>query len=316
MNPHHQEAINKMGRKPINPIGQCFDSAAYQAVLGKDPPPDLRLCHGIGVANMPGQAGEPIAHAWVEIDFPDRGRAAFDTTWGLWQEAAAYRRGFQCSYVHEYTRGEALVLWAKHDMPGPWDPKIRAVVERNAAARKVVTGILDHAERKSGEVVGCGLLPAARPSCRRLLVHLDGQRARHALPELRGGLGMTKEKSGAAAKADGREGKVAERHSSLTRLRSAHPFDRLNDSDWQDALAILGSVRTDAQAGTFKRAERTLHLRAVRARAAYKQAKAEKRERSILEMYKGEQDEAERCWESIKALMEEKFRSTLPKERK
>lgn len=75
-----QKAVEAMGRKPINPIGQCFETAIRQLLFAGDAPDDARLCHGLGIANMPGQEGKVMAHAWVEYDHPGHGRIAMDTT--------------------------------------------------------------------------------------------------------------------------------------------------------------------------------------------------------------------------------------------
>lgn len=126
MDKDKNKAISLMGKEPENPIGSCFDSSAHQVAFGEDPPEDLRLCHGIGVANMPGQEGDTIIHAWVEVDIKGR-RAALDTTWGVCQEAKVYRKNLCLSYVVEYTRDELFKNWKEYNMPGPWDEKIRAL---------------------------------------------------------------------------------------------------------------------------------------------------------------------------------------------
>lgn len=126
-----EEAIRRMGGiKPINPIGLCFDSSAYQIVFGKMKLPNLKLCHGIGIANMPGQEGRLIAHAWLECFYPPKNqRMALDTTWGVATPIEQYRRDLQIKKVISYTKEEALALWQRTDMPGPWDPEIQAVCD-------------------------------------------------------------------------------------------------------------------------------------------------------------------------------------------
>jgi hypothetical protein len=124
MKPDIAAASKMMGKQPINPFGQCFDAVGFQAVLGEDPPADLKICHGIGIANMPGQEGLEIAHAWLEW-----GGAAYDCIWGVRVPLSVARKDF--SYVVEYSRSEFLSLWLKHDFAGPWDAKIAAVIERN-----------------------------------------------------------------------------------------------------------------------------------------------------------------------------------------
>lgn len=128
MKPEHAKAARLMKREPINPIGKCFDSSAHQAVYGDDPPEDMRICHGIGIANMPGEEGHQMGHAWLEWSLREK-RIAFDTTWGVATCAAHYRKMLRVSYVVEYTRDEFLKNWIAHDMPGPWDEKIREVTD-------------------------------------------------------------------------------------------------------------------------------------------------------------------------------------------
>lgn len=125
------QAVAIMGRKPVNPIGACFDSAAAQCALGGDPPETLRICHGIGVASMPGQEGLEIAHAWLEWTEESRGVVvAFDTTWGVLTLASSYRAKLGLFYVTHYAREEFIRLWGKHNHPGPYDSLIIAVADR------------------------------------------------------------------------------------------------------------------------------------------------------------------------------------------
>lgn len=123
------KAKQLMGRDPINPIGECFESAAALIVYGPDMPDSARLCHGIGVANLPGEEGLSIGHAWIEAT--DTGlsgeRIAYDTTWGVATTAEHYRQLLQLQYAVEYTRNETITLWKERDFPGPWDPRIKAV---------------------------------------------------------------------------------------------------------------------------------------------------------------------------------------------
>ena len=112
-----------MSDAPVNPIGSCFDSAALM-LLVPDTPKDARLCHGIGIANMPGQEGDRIGHAWIEIDGD-----AFDTTWCVRVDAGCYRAQLQLEYVIEYSRTQAIELWLRTDYPGPWDERILAITD-------------------------------------------------------------------------------------------------------------------------------------------------------------------------------------------
>lgn len=132
MKPKHlQQAIRIVGKEPLNEPGLCFDASAFN-FLGQGEPPgdDARLCHGIGIANMPGQEGHTMGHAWIEFDDPKRGRVSFDAIWGVWTPAAKYRADLQLTYVVEYTGEQAFALWKEHDYPGPWDPKIRAITDQ------------------------------------------------------------------------------------------------------------------------------------------------------------------------------------------
>ena len=129
--PNLDEAIRRMGREPMNPVGQCFESAIRQLVCPSDTPGDARLCHGIGIATMPGQEGNVMGHAWVEYDH-GLTRMAIDTTWGVQQEAGVYRRKMRLNYVREYTRDQAIWLWKFKGNPGPWDMAIRRITDGRA----------------------------------------------------------------------------------------------------------------------------------------------------------------------------------------
>jgi len=110
-------------RKPVNPIGECFDSVGHQVVYWLDRgQKEFKICHGIGIATMRGQEGNFIKHAWLERD-----GKALDTTWGVRQDAHLYRKNLTLQYVIEYTPDEFIANWAKTDYPGPWDEKIKAV---------------------------------------------------------------------------------------------------------------------------------------------------------------------------------------------
>lgn len=137
------DSIMLNGRKPVNPFGSCFDSAAH--ILFMEPAladTDAVMCHGIGVANMPGQEGHLMAHAWIEFDHPKCARAALDPIWMIAQSADKYRKDMQMEFVITYTRDEFMKLWELHDYPGPYHPKIKAqttegkakaALERNCA---------------------------------------------------------------------------------------------------------------------------------------------------------------------------------------
>ena len=130
---HRKKAVEEMGHEPLNPIGQCFESAAYQVVIGgeENNPPDVRLVHAIVTANFPGQEGLIVGHAWVEGD-----GIALDTTWGKNFPKDAYRKALKATNIVEYTMQEAHDMWAKEGHPGPWDEKIKAVVELSKVKRQ------------------------------------------------------------------------------------------------------------------------------------------------------------------------------------
>jgi len=117
-------AIELMGRPPINPIGSCFDSTAVQAFEWIRAAP-FKICHGVGVATMPGQEGREIGHCWLERD-----GMAFDTTWGAKVDADKYRADLRLSYVVEYDPLDWLRQYLETNYPGPWDPKIKAITDR------------------------------------------------------------------------------------------------------------------------------------------------------------------------------------------
>lgn len=121
MNSNIQKATELMGRPPVNPIGECFDSVGVQALKWMYAKRLFKVCHGIGIASMPGQEGNEIKHAWIEIE-----DLAFDATWGVAMEIKKYRSDLKLNYVIEYSVPEFFALWMKHDFPGPWDAKIQA----------------------------------------------------------------------------------------------------------------------------------------------------------------------------------------------
>jgi len=126
-----KKAVEIMGGEPINEMGSCFDAAAMTFCSpGQDIVPTDRLCHGLGIANMPGQEGEIIAHAWIEFD---RGgtRFAYEAIWGVVIPAKNLRSDLKVSYVVEYTVEEVRKNWTIHNMPGPWDEKIKNFLLKN-----------------------------------------------------------------------------------------------------------------------------------------------------------------------------------------
>lgn len=111
------------GREPVNPLGNCFDSSLSQMFAWEEDPPELVLCHAIGIANFPGQEGEEMAHAWVEFTTPKGEKAAVDTTYNLIIDAAHYRKQLNIKYLVCYTKEQ--LLKEHKDEYHPFDKKIR-----------------------------------------------------------------------------------------------------------------------------------------------------------------------------------------------
>ena len=130
-----EKTIKLMGRNPINPIGECFDSSLcslFRSGINQNQKfidlKDIKLCHGIGVCNAPGQEGETLTHAWLEFTDKEHESVAVDTTWGVMTEADHYRKQIKISYVIEYTPEEAFKNWKKS--PAPWDKKIKSIIKK------------------------------------------------------------------------------------------------------------------------------------------------------------------------------------------
>lgn len=133
-----KEAVLKMGGlTPMNPIGQCFESAlhAYYASRKyelKGNIKDLALVHGIGIANMPGQEGKTIAHAWITYfasDDPEVLRA-YEPTWGVVTTDAKILKDLNVKYARAYDYEQIKYEITKNNNIdiGPWDPKVLAVL--------------------------------------------------------------------------------------------------------------------------------------------------------------------------------------------
>lgn len=135
------KAIKEMGGEPLNPIGQCFESAAHQFVYARNPPSTI-MVHGIVVTNFPGEEGQLAGHAWLEFTNYRGQHVALDTTWGKAFARDAYRQHLQVSYFVEYNPKEFFGLWYTKKMPGPWDAKIKAVVEdaKHGRFHKTISG--------------------------------------------------------------------------------------------------------------------------------------------------------------------------------
>lgn len=115
--------ITVNGKKPVNRLGSCFDSAG--AVILKIKEPQAIMCHGLGIANLPGQEGEIIAHAWVEFTDQKEGRIAVDPIWMIAQPVDLYRKNLKTFLVIEYKRKVFLKLWKERGYPGPYDRRIK-----------------------------------------------------------------------------------------------------------------------------------------------------------------------------------------------
>lgn len=120
------------GRRPVNPFGSCFDSAA-RFILTSDSLQNMVMCHAIGISNMPGEESQKIAHAWVEGSHPEHGLVAIDPIWMIAQPVKKYRDNLHAEDVITYGREEFINLWEHHNFPGPYHPKIRAFTAEGKA---------------------------------------------------------------------------------------------------------------------------------------------------------------------------------------
>lgn len=117
----HEKMVSVMGFEPLNPIGKCFETTAAQVF---SVPSGMRVCHGIGLSNIPDEESMVMGHAWLE----DLEGYAYDTTWGTRTPAKDYREQLGLKYVVEYSVQEFIANWKATDYPGPWDKQIRAVM--------------------------------------------------------------------------------------------------------------------------------------------------------------------------------------------
>jgi hypothetical protein len=130
MDINYKKAVTAVGAEPINPIGQCFDSAIHQLVYGGENmnPDGTVLCHGVVVANYPGSEGVIVGHAWLEFNHGGE-EGVIDTTWGKIVKKEHYYSQVQVLYKVTYTRDEAANLWLLQGFSGPWDPQVKNAVE-------------------------------------------------------------------------------------------------------------------------------------------------------------------------------------------
>lgn len=117
---------NEVGPEPINPYGMCFDIVGHHAVYWAlhEGETDFKVCHGIGIANRPGEEGRTIAHAWLEAL-----NKSYDVVWGVWVPKQKYRADLKARDVREYGWEEFYATWRQYDYPGPWDHKVIAALQ-------------------------------------------------------------------------------------------------------------------------------------------------------------------------------------------
>jgi hypothetical protein len=138
------ENVNKaselMGKEPIAPIGMCFTAAldalsALSEKVAAGEAKDLALIHAIGVANMPGQEGKTIAHAWVEFTLVGGIHAgekfAFEPIWGVIVPVEKMKESLKVSYSIRYTIKDIELLMFKDGRfdTGPWNKQIIELAE-------------------------------------------------------------------------------------------------------------------------------------------------------------------------------------------
>lgn len=126
--------LRMQGKEPLNPIGQCFESALHayfqlRQLELKGAIKNLMLVHGIGTSNFPGQEGKKIAHAWLTFGKDDE-FLAFEPTWGLITEAAKVIKDLQVEHVSTYRHSHLVKEITKNNNIdiGPWDKKILEVL--------------------------------------------------------------------------------------------------------------------------------------------------------------------------------------------
>ncbi len=139
-------AVQKTGRRPMNKIGDSFASTANLAMVDKAIPLNITICHGIGVTKLPGQKEKLIAHAWIE----DEKGFAYDTTWGLKLKAKDYKYDLKIRHMVRYKFREFILLWFQKKSVGPWDEKIKAVVEVKENAEVTIP---NEAEEKNSQEI-------------------------------------------------------------------------------------------------------------------------------------------------------------------
>ncbi len=132
------EAIERMGRHPINPIGHCFDSVAAHVLAHPLPiPANSKVIHGIAWVNLGQDVPVQTAHAWIEWPSGQGWNVAFDTTWGLKMKAVKYRKDLNVERALEYSLDTFVSMYKIHKSAGPWDPQIKLF-----AAKPTATGFM------------------------------------------------------------------------------------------------------------------------------------------------------------------------------
>ena len=126
-----EKAIETIGKEPVYPIGKCFDNIipALRDLKESKEFFNIKICHGIGIANMPGQEGKSMAHAWLECQNEQGCIFALDVSWMVIQPAVFYKKELSVKYEVKYSIDEFLDMFFENNYPGPWDKKIQEVID-------------------------------------------------------------------------------------------------------------------------------------------------------------------------------------------
>lgn len=129
--PDIKKAEQIMGMKTKSKPGNCFDNIAKMLLifLRQSDIKNIRVVHGIGTANWPNQEGNKMGHAWIEFDSKDNLiRGAYDAIWDVATQRDHFHKRLKVEYFVEYGPKRFLRLWRLNHYPGPWDKKIKEVV--------------------------------------------------------------------------------------------------------------------------------------------------------------------------------------------
>lgn len=104
-----------------NPIGTCYECVAAHVLEWKKGhlPSSLRIIHGICVANVPGEEGTTITHAWFEWN-----GWAYDVIMGQKYDLELFRETTKVSRSYKYTVQKFMRQWKKFKYPGPWEEEL------------------------------------------------------------------------------------------------------------------------------------------------------------------------------------------------